>query len=117
MHIQHFEKNFRYNDRQLLAIAPKIGKLATICKRVKDEGSLIRIDVESRSTKKERDQLKVSITLELPQKVLRADSRRPDVVEAVDRCLEKLHPQLIKYKDMHTQRGKVQKARKHSRAK
>jgi len=115
MHIQHFEKNFHYTDRQLMTVARKIGKLATICKKVKDEGSLIRVDVESRDTKKERDHLKVSLTLELPKKILRADSRRPDVVEAVDRCIEKLEPQLEKYKDMHTQKGRVQKARKHSR--
>lgn len=114
MNIQHFEKNFHYNDRELLLVAKKVGKMATICKRVKDEGSLIRVDVEKRATKKERDQLKITVTVELPNKVMRAESRRPDVIEGIDRCIEKIQPQLVKYKEMHTQKGMVQKARKHA---
>ena len=112
MNIQHFEKNFHYNDQELLLVAKKIGKMATICKRVKDEASVIRVDVEKRETKKERDQLKITVTVELPGKVMRAESRRPDVVEGVDRCIEKIQPQLVKYKEMHTAKGKAQKARK-----
>ena len=99
MNVQHFEKNFRYTTREFLVTARKIGKLATYCKRVKDEASSIRIDAERRNTKKDRDQIKVSVTLDLPGKILRAESRRPDVVEAVDRCIEKLEPQVKKYKE------------------
>lgn len=101
MNIVHHEKNFHYTDRELLIIAKKLGKLATICKRVKDESSLIRVDAERRNTKKDRDQVKVGITVELPRKKLRAESRRNDAVEAIDRCIEKLEPQLKKYKDIH----------------
>ena len=107
MQILHYEKNFRYSDRAFLSVARKLGKLATICKRVKDESSFIRIDVERRKTKKGRDALKVSVTLELPEKWLRAESRRPDVVEAVDRCVEKLEPQLKKYKELRMQRTRA----------
>ena len=99
MNVQHFEKNFHYTASEFLIIARKIGKLATYCKCVKDESSSIRIDAERRSTKKDRDQMKVSVTVDLPGKVLRAESRRPDVVEAVDRCIEKLEPQMKKYKE------------------
>ena len=113
MNIQHFEKGFHYNDREMLAIAKKIGKLATYCQRVKDEGSYIRIEAEHRDTEKKRDAMKVALTLKLPDKVLRAESRRPEVVEAVDRCIEKLYPQVEKYKELHVQKGRVQKARKH----
>ncbi len=74
MNIQHFERGFSYNDRQLLLIARKIGKLATYCKRVKDESSSIRIEAERRNTKKGRDRIKVSMTVELPGKTLRAES-------------------------------------------
>jgi len=104
MQILHYEKNFRYSDRQFLAVARKLGKLATFCTRVQDESSFIRIDVECRLTEKRQDQLKVSITLELPEKWLRAVSRRPDVVEAVDRCVEKLEPQVKKYKELRSRR-------------
>ena len=113
MNIQHFEKGFHYSDRDLLTVARKVGKLATYCKRIKDEGSYIRIDAERRSTEKKRDAMKVTITVKLPKKVLRAESRRPDVGEAVDRCVEKLTSQVIKYKDLHMQKGRAQKARKH----
>ena len=106
MHIKHLEKGFHYTDKEMLSIATKIGKMATYCARIKDESSLIRIDAERRKTEKKRDEMKVSLTLDLPQKILRAESRRPDVLEAVDRCIEKLQPQLAKYKDKHMMKGK-----------
>lgn len=116
MNIQHFEKGFHYNDRELMLVARKIGKLATYCKRIKDESSYIRVEAQMRKTEKKRDAMKVMITVKLPKKTLRAESRRPDAVEGVDRCIEKLTPQVLKYKDLHLQRGKAQKARKHKRA-
>ncbi|OGJ54080.1 hypothetical protein A3D11_00560 [Candidatus Peribacteria bacterium RIFCSPHIGHO2_02_FULL_49_16] len=101
MHIEHHEKNLRYTDRELILLARKIGRLATYCKRIKDESSSIHIDAEERDTKKKRDSIKISITIELPHKILRAESRRSDVSEAVDRCIEKLEPQIKRYKDLH----------------
>ena len=105
MHIQHFERGVLYTDRELLIIVRKIGGLATHCKRLKDESSMIRIEAERRPTKKERDEVKVMITVELPKKILRAESRRADVVEAVDRCVEKLTPQLQRYKELRSASG------------
>jgi ribosomal subunit interface protein len=109
MRITHYEKNATYTPDEMLMIARKIGKLATYCERVKDEASLIRLETIRRSTKKEQDQIKVMITVELPKSFLRAESRRPNVVEAIDRCIEKLEPQIKKYKELHTRRGRVQK--------
>lgn len=109
MNIQHFEKGFHYTDKQLLEVARKIGKMATYCQKVKDESSYIRVDAEHRKTEKKRDAMKVSITVKLPKKVLRAESRRPEVIEGVDRCLEKLTGQLKKYKELHQKKGRVQK--------
>jgi len=106
MNIQHFEKGLQYSDRQLMQIARKLGKLATYCKRVKDESSAIRVEAEQRSTKKERDSMKVTVTVELPGKTLRAESRRPNPVEGVDRCIEKLEPQIKRYKEMRMPRQK-----------
>ena len=112
MDIQHFEKNFHYTDREFLLVARKIGKLATFCKRIKDEGSYIHIDAVRRSTKKERDQVKVSIHIQLPGKILRATSRRFDLLEAVDRCIEKLESQVKKYKELSTGKGRSRKSSK-----
>ena len=112
MEIQHFEKGFHYNTSELLLIARKIGKLATYCKRAKDEGSYIRVEAEYRKTEKKRDQMKVMITVKLPKKTLRAESRRPDVSEAVDRCVEKLAPQVEKYKSQYLQKERAKRARK-----
>jgi ribosomal subunit interface protein len=106
MNILHYEENFQYTDRELLVLARKLGKLATYCRRLKDEASVIRVNTERRNTKKERDQIKVTITVELPGKSLYAESRRPDVIEAVDRCAEKLEPQLKKYKDKNDTKKK-----------
>lgn len=107
MNIQHFEKGLHYTDQDLLVIARKLGKMATYCKKLKDEASSIRIESERRATKKARDQVKVMITVELPHKILHAESRRPMVVDAVDRCIEKLEPQLKKYKETHTRFGRA----------
>jgi ribosomal subunit interface protein len=114
MNVQHFEKGFQYTDEQLLLIARKVGKLATYCRRIKDEASIIRVESDRRPTKKLRDQAKVMITVELPRKVLRAESRRPDPIEAVDRCIEKLEPQVKRYKELHTRstRSRVERRRR-----
>ena len=101
MHVEHFEKGLTYTDRQLLMMARKIGKLATHCRRLKDEASAIRIEAEKRDTKKERDAVKVMVNVLLPRKMLRAECRKDDVVEALDRCIEKLEPQIEKYKEHH----------------
>ena len=101
MNIQHFEKGFHYNDKELIKIAKKVGKLATYCKKIKDDGSYIRVDAERRETEKKRDTMKVAMTIKLPGKVLRAESRRDDSIEALDRCIEKLKGQVLKYKETH----------------
>ena len=100
MKVLHFEKNYQLTDKELLLIARKVGKLATYCRKVQDESSSIRVDTEKRSTQKEKDSIKMNITVELPKKTLRAESRKSSVLDAVDRCMEKLEPQVKKYKDM-----------------
>ena len=102
MNIQHFEKGFHYSDKELIKIAKKIGKLATYCKKIKDDGSFIRIDAEHRETEKKEDAMKVAMTIKLPNKVLRAESRKTDSMEAVDRCVAKLKSQVLKYKETHS---------------
>lgn len=99
MKVVHFEKNYHYDDRDLLTIARKVGKLATYCKKVKDESSIIRVDTEARKTQKANDAIKMTVTVELPGKTLRAESRKGTVLECIDRCMGKLEPQVKKYKD------------------
>lgn len=101
MHVQHFEKGVKYSDRELIILARKVGKLATYCKRLKDESSSIRVEAECRETKKKEDRVKMSVTVSLPHKVLYVDSRQETAIEALDRCIEKLEPQVKKYKELH----------------
>lgn len=107
MRILHFEKGLNYSDTELLVLARKIGKLATYCRRLKSEDSFIRVEAERRDTKKERDSVKVTVEVSLPGKTLWAESRRQQVVEALDRCVEKIEPQLAKYKDLKLDRAKA----------
>ncbi len=107
MNVQHFEKGLHYNDRELLIFAKKIGKLATYCQRVKDASSLIRVEAERRPTKKDNDQVKMMITVDLPKKQLRAESRRKNPIDALDRCIEKLEPQIKRYKETTTRFGRA----------
>lgn len=115
MHVEHLEQGVRYNDAELILLAKKIGKLATFCRFLKNEGSKIRVEAERRDTKKERDQVKVAITIDLPHTVLRAESRKYTALEAVDSCTEKLKPQIDRYKEMHTGRGKAHVAKRRRR--
>ena len=112
MNIQHFEKGISYNDQELLILARKIGKLATYCRKLKDEDSAIRVEAERRPTKKNRDQVKVMLTVELPKEVFRAESRRNRVVEALDRAVEKITPQLTRYKEERTGRQRARRIMK-----
>lgn len=116
MHVEHFEKGVSYTDKDLLMLAKKIGRLATYCRRLKDEGSKIRVESESRNTKKEDDHVKVMLTVYLPKKTLRAESRKPHPLDALERCIEKLEPQIKKYKEMHTGKGRMQKFKSNKRA-
>lgn len=99
MKIIHYEKNFHYTDAEMLYTAKRIGKLATYCKRLKDESSSITIEVEVQDTIKAKDALVVVVIIELPGAVLKADSRKATLLEAMDRAVEKLEVQVRKYKE------------------
>ena len=101
MHIVHYEKGYLYTTRELLLLARKVGRLARYCQKMKDEGSLITVETISRDTKKRQDSVKVVVMVTLPQKTLRAESRRPQALDAIDRCIEKLESPLEKYKAKH----------------
>lgn len=105
MNVQHFEKGIVYTDKQLVMIARKIGKLATYCRKLKDEASTIRVEADRRETKKQRDSIHVIVNVALPGKTLSAECLKNDPIEALDRCIEKLEPQIMKYKERHLGRG------------
>ncbi len=111
MNIQHFEKGLSFDDRDLLLFARKIGRLATYCRRLKDEGSFIRIETERRDTKKSQDSVKVMVTVHLPQKDLRVESRKGKALDALESCIEKLEPQVKRYKEMHSGKNAARKKR------
>lgn len=106
MHIEHFEKGIRYTDRDFLLLARKIGKLATYCERLKNDDSCIRVEAVSRTTKKEEDHVKVLVSIYLPKKTLHAESRHPTALEALDRCIEKIAPQIKRYKEQRAQKNR-----------
>lgn len=110
MHIEHYEKGLRYSDRELLLLARKLGKLATYCKKLKDEASVIRVEAARAPTKKKQDEVMVTITVELPRARLQATSRKQAAIEAVDRAVEKIEPQLLRYKEKHTGKDRAHRA-------
>ena len=110
MNVEHFEKGISYNSDELILLAKKIGRLATYCRFLKGEGSSIRVEAERRDTKKDRDQVKVMITVRLPKEILRVESRKNLVMEAVDSCIEKLEDQVKRYKEMHSGRARAHMA-------
>ena len=115
MNIQHFEKGLTYSENERLIMARKIGKLATYCEKLQDEDSSIRIESERRETKKSQDEVKVMVTVILPKKTFRAESRRNKVIDAFDRVMKKITPQLKRYKEEHTGRQKAHMEKRRER--
>ena len=111
MRVTHYEKGYIYTASELLMVAKKIGRLSRYCRRIMDESSLIKVETISRDTKKQRDSVKVMVTISLPHKVLRAESRKKDALSAIDRCCEKLESQIEKYKDQHLRRSQARRSR------
>jgi ribosome-associated translation inhibitor RaiA len=108
MKVEHVEKGgLSYTSDNLLLLARKVGKLATYCKTMKDEGSYIRIESDRRDTKKPSDHIKVAMSVFLPKKTLHAESRKADPIDAVDRCIEKLQEQVKEYKEKNSGRAKA----------
>lgn len=107
LHITHLEKGYIFTDNDRKFLAKKVGRLARYCSRIQDESSEIRVETIARDTKKEKDSVKVMITLTLPKKTLRAESRRGEALEAVDRCCEKLEGQIELYKEKHASQSGV----------
>ncbi len=110
MQVEHFEKGISYNADELILLAKKIGRLATYCRFLKDEGSSIRVEATRSDTKKDRDQITVMVTVHLPKEILRVESRKNRVMDGVDRCMEKLEDQVKRYKEMHTGRERAHRA-------
>ena len=115
MHVEHFEKGVSYNADELLLLAKKIGRLATYCRFLKDDGSSIRVEATRRDTKKDGDQVKVMVTVHLPKEILRSESRKNQVMVAVDSCMKKLKDQVKRYKDMHSGRVRAHQAARRKR--
>ncbi len=113
MHIEHIARGLSYTPDEMVLMAKKVGRLATYCRFVKEEGSKIRIEADRGDTKKDRDQITVAISVFLPKKTFRAESRKFKALDAIDRCIEKLEEQVKSYKEEHTGRGKAHRA-KHS---
>ena len=85
-------------------LAKKVGRLSRYCGKMMDESSIMKVETVSRDTKKQRDSVKVMISITLPKKTMRAESRKVKALDAIDRCCEKLEAQLKKYKEKHVSR-------------
>ncbi len=102
MNIQHHEVGFKLTDEERMHMAEKLGHLAHYCKYMMDESTKIFVSSELRDTEKAKDRMKVSITIEFHDHTERADSRREMLLASFDRCIEKLEPQVKRYKDKHS---------------
>lgn len=109
LRVTHYEKGYIYTASELLMMAKKIGRLSRYCRKIMDESSHIKVETISRATKKRRDSVKVMVTIILPHKTLRAESRRKTALGAIDRCCEKLESQIEKYKDAHLRRSQARR--------
>jgi ribosome-associated translation inhibitor RaiA len=104
MHVLHYEHGLTYTTSELLLLARKLGKLGTYCQRLKDDASHLRLEAEAHDSAKAKDRTIVKLTVTLPKATLHAEANGAKALDAVDRCLAKMLPQLKRYKEMHTGR-------------
>ncbi len=104
-------KNYYLTVETNELLSKKIMRLTRYCERLKDESSTITVRIEGRDTKKRSDSVKVEVQIALPHKVLRAESRKNNVLDGLDSCLEKLEEQTKEYKERR-KRGGIHKMRR-----
>lgn len=83
---------------QLQLIEAKVSHLADLAERIKDESSEIRVDLSHHQSRAAEDAYECHLTLFVPHAKMRAESRAESLENVVDQVIEKMKPQIEKYK-------------------
>jgi len=99
MQVNIHTKGLNLSDEEKNYILKKMEKISSLAKRIKDESSTIKVEIDKDKTKSEQDSIHCIINLHVPKETIRAESRAAWVKEAVDLTKKKLLPQIEAYKE------------------
>jgi ribosomal subunit interface protein len=98
MQIKIHSKQLALSDEQNELIKAKVSHLADLAERIKDESSEIRVDLSHEQSRAMEDAYECHLTLFVPHSTLRSESRAESLENVVDQVIEKMKPQVEKYK-------------------
>jgi len=101
MQINFIQKHIHLSEEQKNYIQEKLEHLKRF-RRVEDESTLIRVDVENFDNKASGQDIALTVNMVLPHHTVRAEVEANTVEEAIDLAHDKLKVQLEKYKEMHS---------------
>jgi len=100
MQINYTQKHIRLSDDQKAYIEDKLDSLKKF-RKVEDESTLIKVDVEFFDSKIAKENLSFTVNMIIPHATVRAEVDCVTIEEGIDLAIEKLRSQLEKYKDKH----------------
>lgn len=98
MQIKIHNKHMQLSSEQMELIEAKVAHLTDLADRIKDESSEIRVDLSHEQSRAAEDAYECHLTLFVPHATLRAESRAESLENVVDQVIEKMKPQIEKYK-------------------
>jgi len=94
MEIKFFIQNLKLSDENKKFIEEKIKKL----ERFSEEIWEARVDLSYRPTRNKEQMIRLEINLRMPNKILRAEEKDRDLLNAIEKVEKKLKGQLRKYR-------------------
>lgn len=98
MQIKIYTKNLELDARQKTMMEGKISNITHLAHRIQDESSVIQVDLAYEEVKAAEDAYVCALSLFIPHATLRAETRGESLENALDAAVEKLKPQIEKYK-------------------
>ena len=98
MKINIHAKGFHIKEDETQYVNQKMEKITNLAKRLKDESSEIKVEIDKNDTKKKEETITCIITLFIPHSTIRGVAKGMLVKETVDLAKQKLIPQIEEYK-------------------
>lgn len=95
-------KNTKVSNELRDHVTKKVSKLDRYLENILDA----QVEISEEKTRSAGEQHTVQITLSANGTLLRAEESAPDVYSALDAVLDKVHTQIVRYKDRRQKKGK-----------
>lgn len=92
-------KNLTLSEEQYDFVEKKVSKLLHLWKKLQDEATKIRVEIDHDPIREKHKQIFCSITIFVPGTTLRAETHEKTIENSLDTCEEKLRMQIEKSKN------------------